>query len=193
VYLTRRWRAKIFLLPTTRRDSGFLRVEAALCSHLRRELRWKTCMASAKLLGRFVFLFPLFPDLICPFYIIIFFHVMYYSNLLTCSMHDSPYCRLTEQWRTAKLTYGAMEDGENRWAKVRACTKIPRSVCDGFSQTCSIDKTVTTTAPCTSPVHGSVFNRAAFSDVRAVLHAAKSKEAIRVKQGTHPPFFPSIY
>jgi hypothetical protein len=62
-------------------------------------------------------------------------------------------------------------------------------VCDGFSQTCSIDKTVTTTAPCTSPVHGSVFNRAAVSDDRAVLHAAKSKEAIRVKQGDTSSLF----
>jgi hypothetical protein len=29
-----------------------------------------------------------------------FFHGTNYSNLLTCSMHDPLYCRLTKQWRT---------------------------------------------------------------------------------------------
>jgi hypothetical protein len=81
------------------------------------------------------------------------------------------------------------------WAKFCACTKIPRSVGDGFIQTCSIDKTVTTTASCTSCSCVTWIRFQSTGGLRrpCVLHAAKSMEAIRVKQGTRLPlFFPSI-
>jgi hypothetical protein len=45
-------------------------------------LRWKTCIASVKLLGRFIFLFPFFSDIICPFYVIIIIIFMSWTILI---------------------------------------------------------------------------------------------------------------
>jgi hypothetical protein len=110
-----------------------------------------------------------------------YFHVMDYSNLLTCSTHDPRYCRLTEQWKTErsggpKFVHARKSQGASATALARLAASTRRSQ-------------PLRHAPAAPPVHGSVFNRAAVSDVRAVLHAAKSMEALRVKQGTHPPLF----
>jgi hypothetical protein len=104
-YLARRRRDKIFLHPPTRRDSGLLRAQATFCGHLR--CVHKTCLAPSYREDSFsitsiIFRCNLFLILKNAIYSFLhyFFHGTNYSNLLTCSMHDPLYCRLTKQWRT---------------------------------------------------------------------------------------------